>query len=277
MTPDWLRSLEDDPAALQAAILRHIRDIGTATAPFAQYWDVMNEPMSHHDILDLLGPEKAAEWFHAAREVLPESRLVMNEFDIVGNGGSAPRRAKFLKFVADLRSHDAPLDVLGFQAHFWSDRLTPPERIWEIIDEVHDASGLPLMVSEFDMNLASDAIQADYTRDFLTAWFAHPATEAFIMWGFWGGAHWMGERGALFRKDWTPKPNLKAYEQLVLGDWWTDETLMSDAEGKISLRVFRGTHQVTIEENGPPSAFRFVSVDPTPRDLRVVLPRKQPD
>lgn len=112
------------------------------------------------------------------------------------------------------------------------------------------------MVSEFDMNFPNDRLQADYTRDFLTAWFAHPATEAFIMWGFWGRAHWMGERGAMFKNDWTPKPNLAAYEQLVLRDWWTDTTTSTDSQGTAKVRAFHGRHRLEISAPGVPPFVR---------------------
>ncbi|TVP82611.1 MAG: hypothetical protein EA353_00240, partial [Puniceicoccaceae bacterium] len=180
-TPFWLRELEEDPEAVHKAALTHIRDIAGATADRAGYWDVLNEPMSHRNLIELLGMEKVAEWFKASREALPNTRLVMNEFDLVGNGGNPTRRANFIKFYEELNELGAPLDVIGFQGHFWSDRFTAPVDVWAIIDEVHEATGLPVMISEFDSNVPNEQLQADYTRDFLTAWFSHPATEAFIM------------------------------------------------------------------------------------------------
>ena len=270
-TPAWLRELQNDPATLQAAIIRHIRDAGTATAAHAAYWDVLNEPMSHRDIIELLGHGAVAEWFKTAREVLPGCKLVMNEFDIVGNGGSAKRRAGLLALLRDLQQADGAPDLLGFQSHFWSDRLTPPETIWSICDEMHNASGLPLMVSEFDMNFPNDVVQADYTRDFLTAWFAHPATEAFIMWGFWAGAHWFGERGAMFRKDWSPKPNLKTYTDLVFRDWWTIADGETKADGTWQTRAFHGDYELTVDAHGHHSAFRLPTIEKAGAALEVIL------
>lgn len=128
MSPKWLRSLEGDPAALQQAILRHIRDVGTATAPFTVAWDVLNEPMSHRDIIELLGPEAVAEWFRTARTVLPGQTLLLNEFDMVGNGGSPQRRRDVVALVKELQKRGGAPDVLGFQSHFWSSRPRPPRK-----------------------------------------------------------------------------------------------------------------------------------------------------
>lgn len=271
-TPPWLRDHENDPETVQRAALTHIRDIGDATAGLAHYWDVVNEPMSHRNIIELVGMENVAAWFHAARAVLPLSRLVMNEFDLVGNGGNANRRAGFLAFYEELRSYEAPIDVIGFQGHFWSERFTPPERVWEIIDEVHEATNLPVMISEFDSNFPNEQLQADYTRDFLTAWFAHPATEAFIMWGFWGGAHWMGDAGAMFRRDWSPKPNLAAWRDLVYRDWWTRANVHTDDQGTATVRAFHGRHRLTLTGDDGTLFVRELDLPAGGRNFHVVLP-----
>lgn len=277
MTPDWLEPLKDNPAALQAAILRHIRDAAAATRNHTHAWDVLNEPMSHRDIIELLGHDAVAEWFRTARAELPGQKLLLNEFDIVGNGGNANRRRNLYRLIDDLRKADALPDTLGLQSHFWSDRLTPPERIWEILDEVHAATGLPLAATEFDTNFPNDQVQADYTRDFLTAWFSHPATNSFIMWGFWGGAHWFGERGAMFMRDWTPKPNLAAYEQLVFKDWWTRADLTTDSAGATSVRAFHGRHEIRVELDGRPASVRRVDLPAGGLDIEIILhPARSP-
>ena len=274
-TPTWLRDHEADPDALQQAVLAHIRDIGGATANRTQYWDVLNEPMSHRNLINILGMDSVSEWFKTAREVLPNTRLVMNDFDLVGNGGNPERRRQFLEFYQELHERNTPIDLIGFQGHFWSERFTPPEKIWEIIDEVHNATGLPLMISEFDSNLPNEQMQADYTRDFLTAWFAHPATEAFIMWGFWGGAHWMGDAGSMFRRDWSEKPNLHAYRQLVYDDWWTRETRETDEQGTIALRAFHGIHELSITHPDYETVSRTLSLKPDGQTLHIILHKRQ--
>jgi GH35 family endo-1,4-beta-xylanase len=270
-SPAWLKELENDKPALQAAILRHIRDVGDATAPYTTWWDVLNEPMSHRDILELLGQDAVAEWFRTAREVLPGQTLVLNDFDLVGNGGNAKRREGVVSLIKSLQAANAAPDVLGFQSHFWSNRLTPPETIWNILDEMHAATGLRLAATEFDINFPNDRVQADYTRDFLTAWFAHPATNSFIMWGFWGGAHWFGERGAMFRRDWTPKPNLQAYTDLVFKEWWTNATGTTDSRGEWSTRAFKGDFRLRVAAPGCHPVERTVRISDRPTKLSIVL------
>jgi hypothetical protein len=69
------------------------------------------------------------------------------------------------------------------------------------------------------------------------------------MWGFWEGRHWR-PRAAMYRKDWTPKPNAKAYKDLVFKQWWTDESGRTDNDGQYAIRAFRGEHTVRASAGG---------------------------
>ena len=66
-----------------------------------------------------------------------------------------------------------------------------------------------------------------------------------MMWGFWEGRHWR-PRAAMFRKDWSRKPNADAFTGLVFNKWWTDETAITDADGAINLRGFKGDYAIDV-------------------------------
>jgi GH35 family endo-1,4-beta-xylanase len=269
-TPEYMKEREDDPDALRQAIFNHLADQGAAFRDHIEYADVLNEAMSHNNLIEVVGWDQVGDWFKAAKAAMPEVKLVINEFDILGNGGSAKRQDSHYALVERLLEEEAPVDVLGFQSHFWSTRLTPPDRLYAIIDRFA-GFGLPLMVSEFDMNILDEYLQADYTRDFLKLWFSHPATEAYIMWGFWGGAHWFGEPGAMLRDDWSPKPNLKAYTDLVFGEWWTNETLTTGPDGIATSRVFKGTYEITVTAPDCHTATRRPVISSEGLDTLIVL------
>jgi len=271
-SPDWLKSYEDKPDELQARILEHIESMGTLTRDLVDHWDVLNEPMSHRDLIEILGTERVAEWFKKAREVMPDVKLILNEFDIVGNYGSDDRRERFQEFVRELLAYGAPIDAIGFQSHFWSNRFTPPERIWEIIDDFEEF-GLPLYVSEFDMNYPDEELQADYTRDFIKAWFSHPATSGFIMWGFWSKAHWFKEAGAMYRDNWEPKPNAHAYKKLVFETLWTDEMTKTSSDGTAQTLATFGDYKIEITLPNGDKTYRLISHTPSsPKTLTIIMP-----
>ena len=43
----------------------------------------------------------------------------------------------------------------------------------------------------------------------------------------------------------TPKPAYDALMKLIHHDWWTSETLTTDAQGNCSVRAFCGDYDVT--------------------------------
>jgi hypothetical protein len=106
-----------------------------------------------------------------------------------------------------------------------------------------------MQITEFDFGTPNEQLQADYTRDFLTAVFAHEGIDDFIMWGFWENAHWRPD-AAMYRSDWSIKPNGEAYLDLVFDEWWTDEVLSSDDNGLAELSGFKGEYEITISLNG---------------------------
>lgn len=242
--PESLKKHEDDPPALRMKTLEHIEDVLTRlrTLELAEY-DVMNEPRANHVLMDICGQGIVAEWFNKAARTDPNAIMYINEYDIISGGGlSTVSQDIYHRTVKHLLSEDAAVQGIGMQCHF-GEALTPPARILTILDRFA-AFGLPVQVTEFDVALADEKTQADYTRDFLTAVFSHPSTSGIILWGFWEGDQWK-PLGALLRKDWSLKPNARAYMDLVLKEWWTDAALTTDAQGNAEARGFLGTYEIT--------------------------------
>ncbi len=249
-TPPDLKTLQNDRAALRKRIEGHIREEVSALRGQLVDWDVVNEPYTHHDVLDVLGEAAMTQWFRAARESDPTAALFINDFGILtGGGADLAHQAHYEKTIQTLVDRGAPLDGIGFQGHFGG-VLTPPEKLLQILDR-YARFGKELQITEFDIRgLQNDEqLQADYTRDLMTVFFSHPAATSFTMWGFWGGAHWMPD-AEMFRKDWTPKPNALAYQDLVLKEWWTDVAGTTDEWGEFQTRGFCGDYQVTATHGG---------------------------
>ncbi len=267
--PDDLRDLDSDPAALAQAVLDHIAVKGAATQGKVVDWDVVNEPLGNRDLMDILGDTVVDDWF-AAAAAINDARLFLNETNIVTSGfDKATRRAAFLAELQGLQQRGAPLDAIGIQGHFRRDTLTGIEEVWDVLDQFHNATGLPITITEFDFETDDEQLQAEYLRDFMTAVFAHEGVDAFVQWGFWEGAHWRPD-AALYRADWSIKPNGQAYLNLVFDQWWTDETVTLDADGEARLRVFQGEHLVEVEVDGVVETYRL-SVGPNGYTLSEAL------
>ena len=66
------------------------------------------------------------------------------------------------------------------------------------------------------------------------------------MWGFWEGANWI-PASSLYKKDWTPTPAAKAYQNLVFKEWWTNESAVVNKDGKYSTDAFFGKYKITVD------------------------------
>ncbi len=239
----WGESLREDPPQLRQRILDHIEELAKFTRDYVHEWDVLNEPVHQTAALQTLGDSAAVEWFVRARAALPEAcRLFVNEYNIVESTLPAEQNA-YADIIRALLDAGAPVEGIGFQSHFHDPPESPAEAL-RVFDRFA-GFGLPIMVTEFDVNTKDEDRQARFTRDFLTAAFSHPSCSGFVFWGFWEGSHWRPD-AALFRKDWSEKPNLRAYRDLVHQEWWTDEKGNTDENGEISLRAFKGAYRIVV-------------------------------
>jgi GH35 family endo-1,4-beta-xylanase len=211
-------------------------------------WDVMNEPFSNHDVMDILGDEAVVEWYRAVRETDPTIVRFLNDYEIFArNGLNTAHRANF-DYWLDKLTAAGVLEGIGEQSHYTTSNLTDIAVLGELLD-TYAGYGLPIAITEFDFSTPDRQLQADYLRDYMTMVFSNPATTEFVQWGFWAGAHWRPD-AALFNADWTLKPNGQAYQDLVFGDWWTDARGTSAFGGAFSTRAFQGEYQVVVEYNG---------------------------
>jgi endo-1,4-beta-xylanase len=240
--PSDLRPLASNPEALRKRIDDHIADVGTATAGLVKDWDVINEPIPNRDLQNILGDGELERWLRLARVVDPGVRLFINEYDIeTGGGRNVRKQDQFFQLLKATLEAGAPLNGIGIQGHFGSD-VTHPQKVYDILDRFA-ALGLPLQITEFDINTLDEQLQADYLRDYLTIVFSHPAIDAFLQWGFWEGRHWL-PAAALYRRDWSEKPHGKAYRDLVFTQWWTNAEGTTAADGTFTVRGFLGDYEI---------------------------------
>ena len=233
-----------DTDALRARIDAHFVDVLEATQGRIAEWDVVNEASANVRLNDLLGEDERARWFERAQELEPTAKLFINDYDNLGEG---KLDAEYKRVIRALLDAGAPLDGVGLQGHF-AYQLTPPEELHERLTDFGQF-GLPLAITEFDVDIPDEQLQANYLRDVLTVAFANPYVESFTLWGFWAGRHWRPQ-AALYRDDWTPKPAAEAYQELVFGDWWTEENGETNNSGIYQLRGFLGDYQISVTVDG---------------------------
>lgn len=253
-------------------VLDHIRDISKATAGLVAEWDVLNEPYNNHQLMDLFGKEIMVDWFKTAREALgPDVPLYFNDWGNHDLGLDPVHLKHFIDTARFIIERGGPVDGLGLQCHIGG--VPPaPESLLATLDHYQKELGLPVKATEFDFTTDDPQLHADYSRDFLIAYFSHPIVAGVQFWGFWEGAHWR-PAAALYDKQWNERPAGAAVRTLIRDTWWTRASGDTDASGAYATRGFYGRYKVraALGDREAEAELRHVP-GASPTRLRLVLP-----
>ncbi len=263
-SPPWLKKLERDPAGLRAEIERRVDGQTRTLAGLLDEWDVVNENYAHTDFTDILGRDAMADWFRIAARNSPGTRLFYNDYVMFQGDGPGSPSDTLLGILRDLKASGAPLGGIGEQAHFGGNPPGPVEVLAKL--DRFGELGVPIQITEFDIDTADADLQLAWTKDFLLTVFSHPAVTGVVSWGFWEGEHWK-PRAAFWDRGWAIRPHGRAFLDFFEKEWTTDETAISDAAGRCTVRAFKGRLRIEAESDGR-RAGETMSLD---RDERVTL------
>lgn len=242
--PPQLRQIEGNPDELRRVSAEHATSVVSHFKGKLPQWDVVNEPYTNHDLLDLLGGNRImVDWFKLAHEADPECRLFLNDYGILEGGPDGAHSKSFYETIEFLKENGAPIGGVGIQSHFAA-ALPSPRQLLQTLDKFSEF-GLPIELTELSLNLDDRDLQADYMRDFMIAAFSHPNVNGVMLWGFWEKRHWRPQ-GALFATDWTIRPHGRAWIDLVMRQWQTDDQSLTNAKGSTTTRGFLGTYEITV-------------------------------
>lgn len=201
--PAWIETL---PAEEQLAEIHEWFSAVAARYPDIGFVEVVNEPL--HDppnqpgngggnYIEALGGAGASGWewvlnaFRIARGYFPNSRLMINDFSITNSPADTQR---YLQIIELLQAEHL-VDAIGVQGHAFSTRPNIPMSTHIASLDALAASGLPVYVTELDIDGPTDEVQlADYQRVFPVFW-EHPGVQGITLWGFRPG-HWRTAQGA---------------------------------------------------------------------------------
>lgn len=249
--PAELAAYRDDRGALRDLIAQHVREIaGRFKDPITE-WDVLNEPFSEHEFMDILGNDAAIDWFRIAEEVSPDVRRYINDFGVLTRSTDRHRNYYF-DYIEWLLDSGAPVQGIGFQAHTPARfDATPPETLLATMDRFATL-GLEQQVTEFDYETGDEEIQARYTQDFLIAIFSHPSMTGLINWTpfEYGNNIITKPTAALYDRDLRARTNAIAWNELVNDRWSTTASMETDQNGEVQFRGFKGSYKVEISAGG---------------------------
>ncbi len=202
--PAWITSLTaeeqlaeiDEWMAAVAARYKHLK-----------YIEVLNEPINAPPpYAAALGGAGATgyDWvikaFEMARTHFPKAQLILNEYNTVHLEQFAQNYLQIIELLKDR----GLIDAIGEQAHFLE--RAEPAVVAANLDLLATA-GLPIYISEFDLNFADDARQANVMRDLFPIFWDHPQVAGITHWGHLQGSVWRTD-AYLLRSDGSHRPAL---------------------------------------------------------------------
>lgn len=202
--PEWMSTLE--PAEQLEEIEEWMKLVSKRYKDLPMI-DVVNEPLNapagYREALGGAG-ETGYDWvinaFKMARKYFPKSQLILNEYNTLI---LEPFTDNYL-VVINLLKERGLIDAIGEQAHFLE--RADIEVVAANLNKLA-ATGLPIYISELDLNFADDARQANVMRDLFSLFWDHPAVAGITHWGHLQGSIWR-TNGYLIRSDGSARPAL---------------------------------------------------------------------
>ncbi|HEX2730443.1 MAG TPA: endo-1,4-beta-xylanase [Polyangiaceae bacterium] len=204
--PTWLDAL---PAEEQRAEVEEWIRSFCERYPDTALIDVVNEPPPHTlpSYAEALGGAGASgyDWivqaFKWADQYCPNATLILNDYNNLEYQGD---NTHFVDVVKAIRDAGAPLDALGAQAH---DIYKLPLATVQANLDALAATGYPIYITEYDLDLLDDATQAKVLKEQFTMLWNDPRVAGITFWGYISGTTWRTNTGMISPAG-APRPSL---------------------------------------------------------------------
>ena len=192
--PNWVN---DDNA--QVAVQNWMNTF-CARYPDVKIIDVVNEPPPHTTPKYINGLGGAGtsgfDWianaFKMARQACPNAILLLNDYNNIELAGDNNRT---IDIVTRIKAAGAPIDGVGAQAHGLANATSA--NVKRLIDNITTKAGVPVYISEFDLNIADDQRQMAVMQDLFTMFWNDPNVKGITVWGYIVGSTWETNSGLM--------------------------------------------------------------------------------
>lgn len=207
--PKWIETLS--PADFQKEMEEYMAAIAKRY-PFIDQIDVLNENMyintwnkqehaagSPYFRAGMGGPGVTGyDWaiwlFEKARHYFPNSKLVINDFELETNNAGLNELLALVKVLRDRNL----IDGFGTQAHHFNVDGITANNLQNALNNMAK-SGVPVYVTELDLkgNPVSETNQLNSYKTSFPVYWNHPAVAGITLWGYVEGATWSSGTGIL--------------------------------------------------------------------------------
>lgn len=176
--------------------------------PNTRLIDVVNEPPPHTEpsYAEAIGGGTDGNWqwivnsFTWAREYCPNAILILNDYNNIEFGN---QNQHFIDIVKTVQAAGAPIDAVGAQAHGLSGANSTPNMI-NLLTKLHDDTGLPVYITEYDINQNDDAAQLARVQEQVSFFMGAEWIHGVTVWGWIFGRTWVPSSGLI--RDGAPRP-----------------------------------------------------------------------
>lgn len=203
--PAWMNEL---PVEEQLAEIDEWMALLAARYPDVETVDVVNEPLhAPPTFTAALGGAGETGWdwvvtaFEMARVHFPNAQLLLNDYQVEIMEEFS---LDYLEVIQPLLERGL-IDGIGVQAHFLE--RADLAVVAASLDNFA-ATGLPIYISEFDLNIADDALHANRMRDLFTIFWNNSSVVGVTHWGHLQGDVWQ-ENAYLIRQDGSLRPGFE--------------------------------------------------------------------
>ncbi|MDO7908825.1 endo-1,4-beta-xylanase [Paenibacillus sp. JX-17] len=204
--PGWVKGLS--AAEQKAEVTQWIQQAGQRYSKAAMV-DVVNEPLhAKPSYRNAIGGDGSTGWdwviwsFQEARKAFPNSKLLLNDYGIIGDPNAADQ---YVKIINILKSRGL-IDGIGIQCHYFNMDTVSTGTMNTVLNKL-SATGLPIYVSELDMTGDDNTQLARYKEKFPVLW-NHPNVKGITIWGYIQGQTWQSG-SHLLNTNGTERPALQ--------------------------------------------------------------------
>ncbi len=152
--------------------------------------DVVNEPIQKPaSYRNAIGGDGETGWdwviwsFEKARQAFPNAKLIINEYDILDSAANAHN---FVRII-DLLKARSLVDGIGCQGHKLENvNIDTIKANLKLVE----ATGLPVYISEYDVNEADGSKQLSIYEDQFPVFWNDPQVKGITLWGYIQGQIW---------------------------------------------------------------------------------------
>ncbi len=259
---DWLMKY-DNATIMQKQLERIDREV-TNFKGVIDMWDVINEVVimpifdKYDNAVTRLCKEKGRvrlikEVFDRAYANNPNATLLLNDFNTSTNyeiliDGCLNAGVPITAIGIQSHQHQgywgkekvekvlARFDHFGLPIHFTENTLISGDIMPAYIEDLND-----WQVDEWPSTPEGEERQAREIEEMYRLLFANPMVQAITTWDYKDGA-WLKAPSGFLRLDNSRKPAYHMLKKLVKEEWWTNTTVVTDAQGYAQVEAFKGDY-----------------------------------